>query len=490
VKAEDLQTMGAILGRTYAIAQRPDQIRNYKSADLGIQPPLVGFTASQFDQIAKLAPEGEKAAREKLGDLLKLSVSPEEYARFLARQRRSAPESIPVSAIQVTGNKRVSESSIRGRIHSQPGTPFNAKQVNRDLRYIYGIGEFEQVLFSLPPAGDGASTLVFDTQEKEWGPTYFKYGLRLSSDFQKEAQWGMLLNLTRMSLNELGGEWRNEVELGSMQIVDSEFYQPLDSRGFTFVAPGVDYNSQMQNVYEDNNRVATYEVTKTEARFDFGLQLRDYAELRVGPFWGKAKAEVDTGATDLPEVDDNLSGYNASLTLDRQDRSIFAREGYYFKIDGEFAREELGGDRDYDKVAIGYIGQKSLGDHTFLLGLRYGTSLDSELPPYSQFTLGGVFGFAGLAEEQFRGSAQAIASLGYRYRLVALPSALGRGIYTITRYDRGNVWDDDSDVSLDDCRNGVAVGLGADTSLGPLLLAYGMAEGGFSRWYFSLGTAF
>jgi NTE family protein len=490
VKAENLNSLGAILGRTYSIAQRPDQIRNYKLADVGIQPPLVGFTASHFDRIAGIAPDGEAAARAKKDALARYAVSPEDYAKFLARQRRPEPGSIPIGEIRVTGNARVSESAIRGRIHTEPGMAFDRKRVYRDLLDIYGIGEFEQVTFRLPPNGDGSSTLVFDTREKEWGPTYFKYGLRLGSDFEKESDWGMLLNLTRMSINELGGEWRNELEIGSVQDFNSEFYQPLDSRGFMFVAPSVDYNSRMQNVYREKDRVAIYDVTRTDIRLDFGLQYRSYAELRMGPFLGTAKADVDTGTTDLPEADEDLGGWNVSLIVDRQDRTVFARQGFYFRADGQFAREEMGGDRDYDKLLVSYLGQTSVGHHTGSLGFRYGSSLDSELPAYAQFTIGGPFGFAGLAEDQFRGSEMAIASAGYRYRLITLPSALGRGVYTITRIDYGNVWEDSRDADASDCRTGVALGLGADTSIGPLLLAYGQAEGGYSRWYFSLGTAF
>jgi NTE family protein len=490
VDLKDLNSLGAVLGRTYSIAQRPDQIKNFKSADLGIQPPLIGFSASQFDGIGKIAPEGEKYARLKLGELSRYSVSPEAYAEFLARQRRAAPSAITIGEVKVVGNERVSENNIRGRISSQPGTLFDRKEVNQDLMEIYGIGEFEQVLFNLQPAPDGTSTLTFEAQEKNWGPTYFKYGLRLQTDFERDAQWGMLLNLTKMSINSLGAEWRNEVELGSTQSILSEFYQPLDSSGFLFLAPSAEFRSEMQDVYDKKDRIAEYEVSRTMGRLDLGVQLRSYAEFRVGPYFGTGEATVDTGSTDLPELDENLAGWNSSLTVDRQDRTVFARQGSYFRADGQFASESMGGERDYDKVSVVYRGQKSIGNHTGLLSVRYGTSLDSDLPAYAQFTLGGPMQFAGLAEYQFRGSAQAIASMGYRYRLVTLPSALGRGLYAVTRYDRGNVWDSDSDVSLDDCRNGVSLGLGADTNFGPILFAYGQAEGGYSRWYFSLGTAF
>ena len=490
VKAEELHSMGSILGRTYSIAQRPDQIRNYKSADLGIQPPLLGFTASQFDRIEKLAPEGEKAARSKMDDLKRLGVSPEAYQAYLARQRRPHPKTVVVSEIDVTGNDRVNEDIIRGRIRSKQGEPFDKATVNRDLMNIYGIGEYEQVRFNLTPEPDGTSKLVYDTLEKNWGPMYFKYGLRLQSDFEKDAQWGMLLNMTRMSINSLGAEWRNEAEIGSMSDFISEFYQPLDRHGFLFVAPSVEYHSEFQDVYQDDNRIAEYEVTYAVARFDVGVQWKEYAEFRVGPYWGSGEASVDTGAADLPELDEDLAGWKSILTVDRQDRTVFARQGYRLRVEGDFSSAGLGADRDYEKYLAEYRGQHSIDNHTLTGGLRYGASPSDDLPGYAQFTLGGPFGFAGLAEDQFRGSEMAIASLGYRYRLVALPSTVGRGVYAVSRVDVGNVWADADERDLSDTRTGVALGVGADTAIGPMLLAFGAAEGGYSRWYFTLGTAF
>lgn len=488
VDPESLKTMGGILGRTYTIAQRPEQMEQFKQADIGIQPVLAGLTAAQFDRVSEFVPKGMAAARAKQSELAGLSVSDEAYATFLARQRRSNDVNQLVEAVRVVGNQRVDESVIRGRIRSAPNEPFNARIVNRDLSRIYGIGEFEQVLFRFQPDSNGVNTLTYDAREKSWGPTYFKYGLNLQTDFEGDAEWAMLLNLTRMSINDLGAEWKNDIELGSSRAILSEFYQPLDRRGFLFLAPTVNYKSEIQDLYEDDDKVAEYDVRKVETRLDVGFQLRQYAELRMGPVWGSGRAEVQTGSADLPTLDEDYAGWAVGLIVDRQDRTVFAREGYYFKTDATFAREDLGGDRNFDKLTANYQQQHSLGEHTLSLGLQGGSSLGSELPGYAQFTLGGPFSFAGLAEDQFRGSYLGVASLGHRYRLLALPSQLGRGVYTVARLDVGNVWQDE--VDREDVRCGGALGLGADTAIGPLYLAYGLAEGGYGRIYFSLGTAF
>ena len=488
VRMEDLKTLPSVLGRTYAVAQRPGQIEAYKRADIGIRPELRGLTASQFHRTAEFVPLGEAAARGKITALEPLGVSAEDYAAFLARQRRANPVKIPVSQVVVTGNQRVSAEIIRGRIQSSAGELVDAKRVTRDLMRVYGLGEFEQVLFKLDPDGKGANILNYAVTEKPSGPNYFKYGLKLQSDFQHDADWGMLLNLTRMSLNPLGAEWRNDLELGSEQHIVSEFYQPLDNRGFLFLAPSLHFDSEAQDLFRDSQRVAEYDVSSYSGQLDLGVQLRQFAELRAGPFWGKGEATVETGASDLPEFDESVAGWRASLAVDRQDRTLFAREGYYFKAETQLARSELGGDRSFDRVSAIFKETHSLADHTVTVGVQAGSGLGDELPGYAQFTLGGPFSFSGLADDQFRGSALGVASLAYRYRLLTLPSALGRAAYVMGRFDTGNVWREEVDTG--DLRNGGSLGLCADTKMGPVYLAYGRAEGGYDRFYFSLGTVF
>lgn len=488
VDREKLRSLSGILARTYAIAQRPDQVKNFKLADIGIQPPLAGFTASQFSRVSEFVPRGEEGARVQAAALSRLSMTEEAYAAFLAKQRRAPLEAAHVSAVTVTGNQRVSESIIRGRIHTRPQAPLDPDLVYRDLLGVYGIDEFEQVLFTFTPDSEETGTLNYAVTEKSWGPMYFKYGLNLRSDFEEDAQWAMLLNLTRMSVNRLGGEWRTELQVGTERAVLSEFYQPMDSHGYVFVAPKFEYQTDSQDVYQDDNQIAEYALQTIEGGLDVGLQLRHHAEMRVGPIWGTGQAEVETGSADLPEMEEDYAGGRASFVVDRQDRTLFAREGYLIDVRGLVANEDMGGNVDFEKLAGSGRAHQSIGDHTLSLVLQGGTGLGNDLPGYAQFTLGGPFGFAGLAKDQFRGSYLGVASIGYRYRLMQLPAQLGRGIYGLSRFDTGNVWSEE--VDTDDLRYGGMVGLGVDSATGPLFLGYGRADEGYDRIYFSLGTVF
>ena len=487
---EKLDSLSGIMGQTYNLMRRPGQVEALKDADVVIEPDLGGFSASAFQLVSGIVPTGEQATRGLAAQLEAYRVDDADYQAYLQRQRRPAPSALPVSSVQVTGNQRVDVRRIRGRIHSQAGEPLDLDAVSLDLMRIYGIGDFERVMFRVNPAGEQANELEYAVKEKPWGPTYLRFGLRLQSNFANDADWQMLLNLTRMNLNRLGGESRTDLEFGSESRVFSEFYQPLDFRGLWFVAPSVEYTSELQDLYDGDNRVADYEVDVFTGQLDLGIQFRHYAELRAGPFWSDGSATVKTGDSELPDVDETVAGVKISLIADRQDRTLFAREGYYLSLESMLARKGLGSDRAFDKISLEYRQYASFGDHTLTFQSRLGTSLDSDLPVYAEYLLGGPHGFAGLDEGQLRGAEAGVISPGYRYRISRLPPSLGQGLYTMFRFDVGNVWDDTGDISANDLLLGGAVGLGADTLLGPAYLGYGLAEGSRSRFYLSLGTAF
>ena len=80
----------------------------------------------------------------------------------------------------------------------------------------------------------------------------------------------------------------------------------------------------------------------------------------------------------MPELDVSYSGWRTGLILDQQDRTVFAREGYYVKLDGFFSREDLGGEADFNKLSGLLRNYNSIGDHTVSIWLQGGSGLGDE----------------------------------------------------------------------------------------------------------------
>lgn len=59
-----------------------------------------------------------------------------------------------VASVQISGLERVSEQVARAKLEVQPGQPYNAQTVARDIRHLYDLGFFASVKADASPAGD------------------------------------------------------------------------------------------------------------------------------------------------------------------------------------------------------------------------------------------------------------------------------------------------------------------------------------------------
>lgn len=483
-------SIGEVLSRTYSIMQRPDQEKNLATADVVLIPEIAEYSASDFQKVEEIVRPGEAAARAAGDQLRKYGVDDETFRKYLKNQRRVQPADVPISKVVLTGNRRVDSRVAQGRVRSRPGT-LDLEQVRRDLLHLYGLGEFEQVRYTVRPDAGGRNTLEYAMKEKPWGPNYLHLGLRLKSDFDQDAQWGLLLNFRKTSLNRLGGEWENELEIGNRLRAFSEIYQPLSFSGVLFAAPSVEYAKGVQGVYSNHDRIADYDLGLLTLRADLGIQLSRYAVVRAGPVWRNLDATVKTGASDLPEASEQEAGWALRLGVDRLDRiAMFAREGGQLALTVESIREEMGSPASYEKAWGRALQCFSLGDHTLQVSGAGGTSFNRDLPGYSDYLVGGEDSFIGLSDGELRLEDFAIGSLVYRYRLARLPPTFGQAIYTVLRFDAGKVWRDEEAEDESDWIHGAGVGLGLDTKMGPIYLGYGRTREGDDRGYFSLGAYF
>ena len=85
------------------------------------------------------------------------------------------------------------------------------------------------------PEGTG---VVFRVKEKPWGPTYLHFGLEFVDDLEGDADYALKANITRANLNRRGGEWRNDLQVGSRPSIRTELSSPSISTGAGSWRPG------------------------------------------------------------------------------------------------------------------------------------------------------------------------------------------------------------------------------------------------------------
>lgn len=458
--------------------------------DILISPELGDFTTADFDRLPEIAPLGEAAARQVADRLARLSLPAAQYAALRERQSvELKPDLRPVDEIRFATLNEVNPRTAHAAMDTETGKPIDQATLDRDMRRLYGTGNFEHVKYRYLEEPN-RRILAVDAIEKSWGLDYLRLGLGLSSDFQGDAYFNLIGSYRNTWINSLGAEWRTDVQIGRSSALMTEFYQPLIPEGTFFVAPRILLENRSTDLYQGENRVASYDVSSAMAALDFGSLIGRYGEVRLGVAGGIVQPELDTGPQLLsPGPERTVGAATFQLLLDRLDSVHFPRYGWRGAARVFASTDALGADENYTKWDADFTGAYSLGDHTFSLGLKFGGALGSDpLPNYDQFQWGGFLQQSGYATGQLLGQNISYGRVMYYHRI--LRSSLLEGAYGGGSIEIGEVGDPLVPGSPTGRLFSGSLFVAADTPVGPAYLGYGRTDDGIGSWYFYLGRPF
>jgi NTE family protein len=486
--------VGSILGVTQQMVnilteQNVEQsLRELTANDVLLTPDLEGFSSSDFDKLPQIVTRGEEVARAAREQLARFSISESEYA--LLRQRQSAlPATIAGSAsdIRVESLSRVNPEAVVALMDTRVGESLHVGTIDSDMQRIYGSGDFEHVGYRL--AEDDANVLEVEAIEKAWGPDYLRFGLTLSSDFSGDAFFNLLGSYRQTWLNSRGGEWRTDAQVGRNSLLVTEFYQPFDVTGLFFVAPRAEISREPIDLFLDGDRIARYDVKAGDMGLDFGLRVTRWGEARIGLERGRLDAKLDTGPvalapTPLEHVQEGA--LVAQLKFDQLDSVTLPRKGFAANAYFYSSEESLGADETYAKWDADFLGAYSFGEHTVQLALAGSGTFSGTRPRYDQSSLGGFLHLSGLRTFELYGDDMRLGRLVYQHRLAR--QSLLEGMYIGLSVEAGQIRDPVVPGNRTDVLASGSIFLAMDTILGPVYIAYGIAEGGSDSAYFLLGN--
>jgi NTE family protein len=487
MKREELGSITGIAYQALSLAAQRRVDAQKLTAEVLLEPVLGKITLLDFADMAAAVRSGEVAARGASPQLRQLANAPA-FAAQLARQRHTAPVPEPIRSVTVEGTERVNERRLRGRVESRTGEPLDLGRLGKDLGNISEIGEFDRVDLDLTHHEDGVD-LAIRPHDNSWGPLYLRGGLSISDDLAGHNAFNLLVNVTRTSLNSLGGEWRTDFQLGRSLRVFSELYQPLRFGERWFAAVSFDHRLDMTDVFAGREKIAEYRVESLIGGVDLGLQLGKYGEMRLGVGRGRAKGRREAGSTDLPAYEVHAAGLRGRLVIDRLDNAVVPREGEYLAVEAFRSERGLGADLRYERLLGEYWHFAKVRGQTWFFTLSGGTSFGSALPGYDEFVLGGLLSLSGYQEGELRGQYFGVSRLGYLYRLSELPEILGTGIYAGGWLEAGNVWQTSAAIG-DGLIYTLTGAIAAETRVGALFFGYGTADSGQDGFFLTLGQRF
>ncbi|WP_025805141.1 patatin-like phospholipase family protein [Pseudomonas chlororaphis] len=488
---QQLATVVDVLNQSITLMTRrnsEEQLATLHKNDVLIQPPLASFGVTDFGRAQEMIDAGYRATR-----ILDARLAPLRQAESmdagLSAARTPSQRTPIITAIRVENDSKVSDDVIRYYIRQHIGEPLDLGRLQTDMGTLYGLDYFEQVQYRVVHKGND-HTLVINARGKRSGTDYLRLGLNLSDDMRGDSAFNLGASYRVNGINSLGAEWLTRVQIGDQQELYSEFYQPLDVGSRYFIAPFIGIESQNIEAVLDNDPIAEYRLERYGLGLNIGRQIGNSGEIRfgVGEAWGKA--DVRVGDQDLPSESFNEGYYELRYSFDSLDNVYFPHAGEDIGLSLRQFEPSLGSDKRYRQWEFKLDKALSSGPNTFILGGRYGRTLDEAEVVTSSFVLGGARQLSGFREDALSGQNISLMRGVYYRRLTPrsyLP--LDFPLYIGGSLERGRAWNNDNEFDSGYI-NAASIFLGFDTPLGPLNFSYGINDDNQKAVYLNLGQTF
>ncbi|HET9821375.1 MAG TPA: patatin-like phospholipase family protein [Burkholderiaceae bacterium] len=461
--------------------------------DVLVAPSLGSLSAADFGKAADAIALGERGALAVAERLRTLAVAPEVYAQWRSEHPRARRPEARIDFVAFEGSHVTHPERFAAQLESRPGQDFDRARAERDARTLAASGDYLRTDYRLVTR-DGRDGLVFELEDKPWGPNYLRFGVDLSTDFQGRGTFNLKLSHNRHWLTDNGTEWRNRIQIGVVPAVFTELYHPLKwtlgVSGDWFVAAYAGAERKIGTLYDpvDGTELARYRRTFARAGVDLGQPWGRFGELRLGLFAQRLRASPTLVAVPAEDVDGAVilrqSGARLGAVVDQLDYANFPTRGA--RIVGSL---ELGEDSDegrYRGLDVSALAVTTVGAHSLsVYGLARGAS--SQKPgAIGRYELGGFHQLSGYRDGQLLGNYVLFTRLGWYMRLPYTP-VVGRAFFLGATAEAGNAWTSKQSFRAGEMRTGMSLYIGADTGVGPLYLALTHAPRGSTGVMLFLG---
>ena len=498
MKADEIHSVGGVMAQMVGILTERN-VTQSKSLlgpnDILITTELEDYTSGDFTKAREIIDAGEKTARKYAKQLKRLAVSQEQYHQWnIARESAVKPQSPHVfSKIEVRGLETVNAESVIRNADLPTDEPVTEAEVAEAASRVWASDDFTLVRYRFEPGPNGTETLVFSPEEKGWGYNTIRFGGSLSTDFNQEHTFNVILAHTLGWVNDWGGEWRNEAQFGKDSYFSSSFYQPLGPASHFFLQPEIRYEMQTYDWYNGSNYAqARIKNNLWEASLGLGVELGQSAVLKASVGYMDARSKLTVGeVAGYNSIQDSSSFGEISLLYDTLDNVNFPTSGFYLEANARRYKSFKEGSKpevsDYYLNAMWPIRLRD--NWVTVLSAEAGSS---SIP--GRYPLGGLFKMSGAYYGRYTGSDMVAARLITYYRL-GDSGLLGMPLYAGFSLETGRVQEDRvqsymSDNDLGEWKQAGSLFLATDSFIGPLYLAFGQTSDRDSAVYFFWGRPF
>jgi NTE family protein len=484
-----LKAPGQLLGRTMELmieANEQLQLKSLTVNDVRIDVPMGDIGTGDFERTSETIALGTAAARRAAPELARYAVSSAEYLAWRSKVTSDQGIDSHVDTIEFAKLNRVNPQYLNELSGIKPGDQVTTEELSKSVQRMAAVEDIDSVSYNLKGDPDHA-TLEWLPYEKSWGPDFINVDVGMYASTAGDDR-GFLLYLQhdRTWINSLGAQWRNEIQLGTDQIVSTSFYQPFDVAQRFFAEPKIFWNQYWENVFFNGDDIARYKFGDLGGQIDLGVNFGNAAQLRVGYLATDRRVELETGSPLLPRVQVRDAGIEVSAIYDTRDTPFSPTRGVaaaleYFKSD-----TALGAQRDWQRVELGVGYAVPFRNNILRLEAAAGSNLSSNLPADRLFALGGPVSLAGYELDALRAAAYWTASVSYLWQIKDIFALRGQSLYAGLRLQDLEAYE-----TIDGGNPGqigsLAVFITGRTPVGPLTVGFAVTTASSQTLWISFG---
>jgi NTE family protein len=465
----------SVLGQSLSVMIAANELKSMQMADVLVTVPLDKYTALDYDKAAEMVRLGYEAAESKHTILSKLAVDDASWKQYIdGRESRTLETPVP-QFVEVTGTTPELENKIQRRLNPDVGKPVNNVNLERQFTRIAGSGRFATLGYSMMQK-DGKPGLLVTAEEKPYSPPIVRPVIIIDGTNYNEVLFSAGARITFLDWGSFGSELRNDVILGSIYELRSEYYHPFTPATRWFVAPQLALDTSKFYFYYDNHIDSQYRKRQFGGALDFGYTFSNVAELRVGYQSAYQRYSPVIGDTVVYPIQSGRIGVSRiHYNLDLTDDPVLPMRGMSATFRGEWWDSNTGTKKPFPLTELHtHFLFPLTSKSSAYLAVSGGSTLGQEDTGIPPFSLGGGLQLSAFGENELITNQYYLFQTGYIRRLTTLPPFLGDSISLVTTYEAGKTFflPNEPSVPMD----GV-VGIVVKTAIGPFEIAGAAGNG-------------
>jgi NTE family protein len=487
--AKEIQSAFSVLGRSVALVIANTEIRGMEGADLIVKANVEKYSASDYEKSDELIQIGYQAAEEKANVLKPYELNDAEWAEYMREKQSRIRTQIGVPQfVKVEGVEGPGMAVLEKFLNSLVGKPLDQKALDQMLTRMTGIGRYDSITYDMLRE-NGQDGLLIRVHEKTYAPPVLRPAFQVDGTQPDNVTFTLGGRFTFMDVAGYRSEWRTDVQVGETYGIASELYRPFQPLAKWFFAPFVDASRTSFFVYAKDNPKADYQLDRVLGGLDLGYGFSRFSEVRVGYGIGYTDAGLRLGTPDFSSYNGRVGATHVRFIFDHTNDAVIPTQGYYLQSNFHYYDTYPRATEAFPALELTaqYFQRVLHGDSIFVIasgGSTFGYR-NIGVPP---FFLGGVGRLTAYGLNELLGNQYFVGRTGYLKKVFTLPPFVGTQVYAIGYGEVGKMYGDPFPAPK--LSGDGAVGLLAETALGPVFVGGSAGDTGHRKWFFQLGRVF